>query len=592
MIKPLEISVDRYRRTDTDDDKYDYDDVFDDDDRCRWRRGVDDNDDKTRMVHMNSDRNNPIYDRAIRRDRLIILVALAVPMISVLIVALQPPKNNYDANSKENERQDHRIWAVLESLQENYYDEYSGSWRGSDSSIDPHRGTIDNGMIGWWNAANTLWVICKTIEDLRSCSSGNIDSNNDDHNQDDYSLNKNGTEQDFNSNGANGHTSDLLVLEDVIKTMFHTQNVSGIVRSRSYDDIGWVILGWIEAYHVTGNATYLTRSKELWNEILDQGSWTETPEECNGGFYWAGEEVVDDINGTVSVRLFYKNAITNSLFIMSSLELFFVEDDPTEKEKYLSWAKRVWKWIDRSDMIIYPPAKQTQTLSSISPPLFHESMNITTLEVCDGLELEDRNGQCNCNNEEGFTYNQGVLIGGLGLLHKAVQDSSFSAEATILDDDGNEKSNDDDSFAPKMLIEKADSIAYSVIHHPPNDWLDDNGILVEPCPVVDNGDGNECNEDQQQFKGIFVRYLRLYIDIVGSATPLEGLIKTFLDHQAEAVWTIASSSNHLIDFRWDCSNNEDNINYPYSHEVITNAITQTSGLDCLLAAYQCTSRRK
>ena len=80
-----------------------------------------------------------------------------------------------------------------------------------------------------------------------------------------------------------------------------------------------------------------------------------------------------------------------------------------------------------------------------------------------------------------------------------------------------------------------------------------------------------------------MRYLRLYLDSVGSDLPplLEDEIQSFLKKQADAVWHQAESDpQHLVDFEWNRTGNETDMT-----PQVTNAVTQTSGLDALLAAY-------
>ena len=126
---------------------------------------------------------------------------------------------------------------------------------------------------------------------------------------------------------------------------------------------------------------------------------------------------------------------------------------------------------------------------------------------------------CAPDGSEGYSYNQGVILGGLALLRNATPGASnSSARAALL------------SAAEGIALGVVDDIRPTINHV--GKWLNDpagNGVLIEPCeyprragillpgPVNNRFPG--CNADAAQFKGIFVRYLRYYLDIVGDASP-------------------------------------------------------------------------
>ena len=78
---------------------------------------------------------------------------------------------------------------------------------------------------------------------------------------------------------------------------------------------------------------------------------------------------------------------------------------------------------------------------------------------------------CQNNGATTWTYNQGVILGGLAALSEITGDRGY--------------------------LTQGEAIAAAALR-----GLAPGGILTEPCES-----GAACNEDQAQFKGIFVRYL-------------------------------------------------------------------------------------
>jgi predicted alpha-1,6-mannanase (GH76 family) len=202
---------------------------------------------------------------------------------------------------------------------------------------------------------------------------------------------------------------------------------NGEFRADSTDDTGWWALAMIRAYDLTKNRDYLAIAK---TDAAYIGSyWDDT---CGGGVWW------DLPNKT------YKNAISNELYISLLASLHNrIPGDTT----YLAQAIRAWKWFDNSGMI------NGQHL------------------VNDGLATQS--GSCDSNHGTTWTYNQGVILGGLSELYRATRNPSY--------------------------LTSARQIADAVIASPD---LSPGGILTEPCEAA-----GTCNADQAAFKGIFARNL-------------------------------------------------------------------------------------
>lgn len=256
-----------------------------------------------------------------------------------------------------------------------------------------------------------------------------------------------------------------------------------------YDDDGWWALAWIQAYDVTGNPAYLTMAETIFTTIT--GAWDST---CGGGVWWS-----TDRN--------YKNAIPNELFLTIAAKLAN-RTTGTASASYLKWAQQEWTWFKGSGMI-----------------------NARNL-VNDGLTSTNPNA-CTNNGGTTWTYNQGVILGGLVELNQAENDPT--------------------------LLPQAEAIANAAIAN-----LSTNGILVEPGKIT-GGDG-------PQFKGVFMRNLMaLYAALPATGTQAQQY-KTFADANANSIWYNDQGTSNAFGAYWQG---------PFDS---ADATRQTSALDAIIAA--------
>lgn len=233
--------------------------------------------------------------------------------------------------------------------------------------------------------------------------------------------------------------------------------------SSYYDDEGWWALGWIAAYDITGNQQYLTEAEEIFNDM--QAVFGKTNCSSNsggtGGIWWDRSQT-------------YVNAIANELYLSVAAHLA----NRVKTGNYKALALQQWKWFLGSGMI--------------------NSDNL----INDGLGSS-------CENNDGtvWSYNQGVVLGGLAELSKATGDSQY--------------------------ITKAQTIADAAIAS-----LAPDGILHEVCEP-------NCGSDGPQFKGIFARNLMLLQQT--SSVPRYA---TFLENNAESIWNTDRNANNALGLVW------------------------------------------
>jgi len=194
-----------------------------------------------------------------------------------------------------------------------------------------------------------------------------------------------------------------------------------------YDDNLWWALAWVAACDLTPDEWHRERYRAAAQAIFAHGlsGWDDT---CGGGLWW-------------NEKRDYKNAITNELFL--TLAALLAVRVPGQQE-YRDWALREWEWLHGSGLI--------------GPS---------------GLVNDGLSAACANNGGTTWTYNQGVILGGLAALHEITGDQAYLRQGEVI----------------------ADAALRSLV--------DASGVLAEPGEAKAAGG----NRDIPQFKGIFVRYL-------------------------------------------------------------------------------------
>lgn len=237
----------------------------------------------------------------------------------------------------------------------------------------------------------------------------------------------------------------------------------GGFMNQYYDDNAWWALAWLKAYEQTREQRYLHIAAAIFADMAGH-SWDD---KCGGGACWA------------SIHR-YKNAVANELYITLAARLagMYAPVSP-ERQYYLGEAQKCWQWLQHSGMC------NAQHLYN------------------DGLNKECRN-----NGGNTWTYNQGIILGGLKELYLLSGDSSYLLEARLTA-----------MAAMQMLSDSA-------------------GILTEP-----QGDGS--NMDHMQFKGIFIRYLAGLNSLLHDPG-----IRSFILRNANMAWGHACDGHHRFCMGW------------------------------------------
>lgn len=247
-----------------------------------------------------------------------------------------------------------------------------------------------------------------------------------------------------------------------------------------YDDEGWWALAWLKIYDLTKKRRYLQTAMNIFEDM--KNGWGGTCE----GLWWNKQHS-------------YKGAIENALFLTVAAQL---ANRASPKEYYLSWALKEWEWFQRTGMI-------------------NSHYNINN-----GVNLET----CRSDNGIVWSYNQGVILGGLLELYRAAPDKAY------------------------LLM--AERIALAGIKF----LSDSDGILHDPCEPNCGGDG-------PQFKGIFMRNLqRLQLEVPNNR------FKTFINENANSIWLNDRAPGNQLGLLWS------------GPIMDATASTQSSAADALVAA--------
>ncbi|WP_395331737.1 glycoside hydrolase family 76 protein [Novosphingobium sp. BL-8H] len=264
------------------------------------------------------------------------------------------------------------------------------------------------------------------------------------------------------------------------------EKVGAAVRNRTglylNDDALWAVIANIHAWQDDRDPALLDYAATTYKQLVG----TYWDDRCGGGLWWNPART-------------YKNAITNELLLYASSQLFLA----TGEQGYRDWALRTWNWFEHSSMI--------------GP---------------DGLVNDGLDANCRNNGQPYFTYNQGVLLGGLTDLTTITGDARYRAVAV------------------KTAIAAARGLSTP------------EGILREPVPIGSDG---------LIFKGVFAFHLGHLLDDMAPG-PERSELTDWVRRNADAVWRSSASGTRAIGSDWSLDGT-----------LPASAAAQTSGIAMMLA---------
>ncbi|MCJ1337191.1 hypothetical protein MMC09_002472 [Bachmanniomyces sp. S44760] len=295
------------------------------------------------------------------------------------------------------------------------------------------------------------------------------------------------------------------------------------LRGQAYDDMLWVVLGWLESvklirlhsnlhYKNPSGATDDIYNTSAWyaNQFvpafahrarifydLASAGWDERL--CGGGMIWSPWLAP------------YKNAITNQLYIAASVSMYLYFPGDTNSSPFVGASSLTGINDGGDDLPSDVPAGETATAhdpkyleNAVETYrwLIRSNMTNSMGLFVDGYHIRGWRGgrkggstgteKCDLREESVYSYNQGVLLSGLRGLWEA------TGKQTYLED------------GHRLIRNTIAATGFHTIHDPDNNkwtWhgIGRNGVLEERCDIR-----GSCGQDGQNFKGIYFHHLTLF----------------------------------------------------------------------------------
>jgi hypothetical protein len=286
------------------------------------------------------------------------------------------------------------------------------------------------------------------------------------------------------------YSSDIQKYFSEVAAFYNGEDATSLLTQK-YDDQQWVVLEWLEAIKFINLYSSINpsfdgkkhipefahRARIFW-DLASRGYNTTL---CGGGMLWTDQLAP------------YKNAITNELFIASSIGMYLYfpgDSNPNPSsvgnssynssqalppikardQRYLNAAIEEYNWLSTSNM-------------TDAQGLYVDGFHITNWTSTTSIGT----GKCDSRDESVYTYNQGVLLSGVRGLWDATGDQKYLTDGYTL------------------MSSVINATGWQSSSN--NTWagLGSNGILQDLCDV----DGS-CSQDSQNFKGIFFHHLTLF----------------------------------------------------------------------------------
>jgi len=278
------------------------------------------------------------------------------------------------------------------------------------------------------------------------------------------------------------------------------------LRGQAYDDMLWVVLGWLDAIQLIDMHPDAVAGDELWNNTWYGRLWT-APFAHRSRIFWelasAGwDDVLCGGGMTWNPKLLvYKNAITNELWIAASIHMYFNFPGDTNTEPFLSSYDQPdqdfiganppadYEWRPRDPRFLDAAVKGYAWLTGVN------MTNDQGLYV-DGFHISNLgNGGTTCDrrDEQVYTYNQGVILSAQLGLFRATGAASYL-------DDGH-----------RLIQSVLRATGWDLASDSPLDRFDDSrdiprwhglgraGVLEDKCDLF-----GTCSQNAHTFKGIWM----------------------------------------------------------------------------------------
>ena len=278
-------------------------------------------------------------------------------------------------------------------------------------------------------------------------------------------------------------------------------NAGRVAGDNKYDDLNFWTSTWRVAYAYTGNTTYAKAATNLlYNYVLKDSSWlvdSAAPDAiwrgtgpgvpCLGGALW--DKDAGYINAISNQWLLYNLADAGSL------------DGVVARSDARAWAAEVWDWVASSPMIN-------------DQHLFNDGLN--PMPAVAGVA-------CANNEQQVWTYNQGVVLGGLAEL--AATAETFEKRQELLN--------------AGIVIARAAAttlVAKSTVN---------GNATVDVLDETACAKAEDCRGNNEVFKGMFVQHLAHLVSVVEDGTGPTAdteFFRRFVRDNAASLWQHANSN--------------------------------------------------
>ncbi|MCJ1405392.1 hypothetical protein MMC11_008620 [Xylographa trunciseda] len=288
-------------------------------------------------------------------------------------------------------------------------------------------------------------------------------------------------------------------------SFYHGEHAFAL-RGQAFDDMLWVVLGWLESIKFINlhsdlhyNTSEGTKASSIWyakqfipafahraRVFYDLASKGWDTSLCGGGMIWSPYLTP------------YKNAITNQLYISASVSMYLHFPGDYNSSPFISPSK------DSRDGKLPPATSRDPKYleAAVEGYKWLVSSNMTNKKglYVDGFHIEGwhggggngsiGSGRCDVRDEQVYTYNQGVILSGLRGLWEATGARSYLEDGHTLIRNV--------ISATGWGVEDADER---------RNWagIGRNGVLEESCDAR-----GFCSQDGQAFKGIFFHHMTAF----------------------------------------------------------------------------------